>query len=136
MEVNYNSVIKRIAKPLEEGYSPKIILFDFYTYGLPDESSDIDLLIVKKADNNRRIDRFHISPLVLTGDETKERLQAGDDFILTKGKSLYKKKLVRNEEMETETRAFEKYRLLQKHPMKRETPTSMKWNSSPREQTQ
>ncbi len=110
MKVNIDLVIKNIVELLVKKYSPiKIILFGSYAYGIPDEESDIDLLIIKEADNKRRVDRFvevkriifdseirvPVSPLVLTDDEVKERLEAGDDFIeeiLKKGILLYERK--------------------------------------------
>jgi len=103
------AIIKEIVEILTEKYKPeKIILFGSYAYGNPTEDSDIDLLIIKETDKKRRVDRFvevkriifnpkiriPISPLVLTKDEIKERLEMGDDFIeeiLTKGKVLYER---------------------------------------------
>jgi len=103
------AIIKEIVGILTEKYKPeKIILFGSYAYGNPTEDSDIDLLIIKETDKKRRVDRFvevkriifnpkiriPISPLVLTKEEIKERLEMGDDFIeeiLTKGKVLYER---------------------------------------------
>ena len=103
------AIIKEIVEILTEKYKPeKIILFGSYAYGNPTEDSDIDLLIIKETDKKRRVDRFvevkriifnpkiriPISPLVLTKEEIKERLEMGDDFIeeiLTKGKVLYER---------------------------------------------
>lgn len=107
--VEVNSIIKKIIYTLIEKYHPvKIILFGSYAYGVPDEDSDFDLLIIKNTDKKRRVDRFvevkrlifnpeikiPISPIVLTNDEVNERLKMGDDFleeILTKGKVLYER---------------------------------------------
>jgi predicted nucleotidyltransferase len=107
--VEANSIIKKIIDTLVEKYHPvKIILFGSYVYGIPDEDSDFDLLIIKDTDKKRRVDRFvevkrlifdpeikiPVSPIVLTNDEVKERLNMGDDFleeILTKGKVLYER---------------------------------------------
>jgi predicted nucleotidyltransferase len=107
--VEANSIIKKITDTLVEKYHPvKIILFGSYAYGIADEDSDLDLLIIKDTDKKRRIDRFvevkrlifdpenkiPVSPIVLTNDEVKERLNMGDDFleeILTKGKVLYER---------------------------------------------
>jgi len=103
------AIIKEIVEILTEKYKPeKIIFFGSYAYGNPTEDSDIDLLIIKETDKKRRVDRFvevkriifnpkiriPISPLVLTKEEIKERLEMGDDFIeeiLTKGKVLYER---------------------------------------------
>lgn len=102
-------IIKEIVKVLAEKYQPeKVILFGSYAYGNQTEDSDIDLLIIKNTDKKRRVDRFvevkqiifnpefniPVSPLVLTVDEVKGRIESGDDFIeeiLTKGKVLYEK---------------------------------------------
>jgi len=107
--VEVNSIIKKIIDTLVEKYHPvKIIIFGSYAYGIPDEDSDFDLLIIKDTDKKRRVDRFvevkrlifdpeikiTVSPIVLTNDEVKERLNMGDDFleeILTKGKTLYER---------------------------------------------
>lgn len=104
-----DSIIKKVVDTLVEEYKPdKIILFGSYAYGTYTEDSDIDILIIKKTDKKRRVDRFvevkrliydpgnkiPVSPLVLTDAEIKERLKIGDDFIeeiLTKGKVLYEK---------------------------------------------
>ena len=107
--VEVNSIIKKIIDTLVEKYHPnKIVIFGSYAYGIPDEDSDFDLLIIKDTDKKRRVDRFvevkrlifdpeikiPVSPIVLTNDEVKERLNMGDDFleeILTKGKVLYER---------------------------------------------
>jgi len=107
--VEVNSIIKKIVDTLVEKYHPdKIVLFGSYAYGISDEDSDFDLLIIKDTDKKRRADRFvevkslifnpeitiPVSPIVLTNDEVKERLNMGDDFleeILTKGKVLYER---------------------------------------------
>jgi len=94
--VDANSIIKKIIDTLIEKYHPtKIVLFGSYVYGIADEDSDIDLLIIKDTDKERRVDRFvevkrlifdpeikiPVSPLVLTNSEVKERLSMGDDFL-------------------------------------------------------
>lgn len=107
--VEVNSIIKKIIDTLVKKYHPvKIVLFGSYAYGIPDEDSDFDLLIIKDTDKKRRVDRFvevkrlifdpeikiPVSPIVLTNDEVKERLNMEDDFleeILTKGKVLYER---------------------------------------------
>jgi len=107
--VEVNLIIKKIVDTLVEKYDPdKIVLFGSYAYGISDEDSDLDLLIIKDREKKRRVDRFvevkrlifdleikiPVSPVVLTNDEAKERLDMGDDFleeILTKGKVLYER---------------------------------------------
>ena len=47
-EEQSQAVVARIV----EGYAPdRIILFGSYAYGTPTESSDLDLLVVKEAEN-------------------------------------------------------------------------------------
>ena len=100
------AVIQKIVHSLVAGYTPeKIILFGSYAYGQPDADSDIDLLIIK-ATRERFLERLdtvrrlatgshpHIpfEPIVLTPEEIKQRLKAGDQFvseILQKGEVLY-----------------------------------------------
>lgn len=99
-------VIQTIVQKIVEVYHPeKVILYGSYSYGTPDESSDIDLLIIKET-SERPIDRrvtirkiaspyrkgFAFSPLVLTPTEYQERLKLGDSFfgeINSKGEILY-----------------------------------------------
>ena len=102
--------IEETLQKLVENYNPvKIILFGSYAYGTPTEDSDIDLLIiVEKTDKKRMVDRFvevkriifnpeskiPVSPIVITEEEIKNRLELGDDFIeevLTRGKVLYER---------------------------------------------
>ena len=107
--VEVNLIIKKIVDTLVDKYHPdKIVLFGSYAYGTSDKDSDLDLLIIKDREKKRRVDRFvevkrlifnpetkiPVSPVVLTNDEAKERLDMGDDFleeILTKGKVLYER---------------------------------------------
>lgn len=107
--VEVTLIIKKIVDTLVDKYHPdKIVLFGSYAHGTYDEDSDLDLLIIKDGEKKRRVDRFvevkrlifnpeikiPVSPVVLTNDEAKERLDMGDDFleeILTKGKVLYKR---------------------------------------------
>jgi predicted nucleotidyltransferase len=98
--------IARISRCIVEQYQPeKIILFGSYAYGTPDDSSDVDMLIVKETDE-RPIDRrvtvrriaytphrgLPFSPLVITPRELAQRLEMGDPFyheIMARGKVLY-----------------------------------------------
>ncbi len=99
-------IILKMVERLKRVYQPnKIVLFGSYAYGQPDRDSDIDLLIIKDTPD-RPIDRrvavsrivsdpkrlVPFEPLVLTPQELRERLAAGDLFleeILTKGEVLY-----------------------------------------------
>jgi predicted nucleotidyltransferase len=100
------TIIDDIVKKIVAGYSPqKIILFGSYASGIPNEDSDIDLLIIKETDK-RPIDRWMevkhllrdrrrevpVSPLVYTSKELSDRMSLKDFFIqevLEKGKVLY-----------------------------------------------
>jgi len=100
-------ILFEIVEAIKAKYTPeRIILYGSFAYGVPDENSDIDLLIIKKTPE-RPLDRMalvhHIvdirdssypafSPLVLTPEEVKRRLEIGDQFIqeiLTRGEVLY-----------------------------------------------
>lgn len=100
-------IISNIVEKIKTKYDPeKIILYGSFTYGVPDESSDIDLLIIKETSegpldrmvNVRRIVDIRdssfpaFSPLVLTPQEIEQRLNIGDQFIkeiITRGEVLY-----------------------------------------------
>ena len=99
-------VIDKITKRLIRDYHPKsIILFGSYAYGEPDKDSDIDILVISKtpfsfykrlAEIRRLISDlrkgYPLEPIVLTPDEVKKRLRAGDQFIegiMKEGKVLY-----------------------------------------------
>jgi len=100
-------IIFRIIEDIKNKYDPeKIILYGSFAYGIPDENSDIDLLIIKET-SERPLDRMSLihrivdirdssypafSPIVLTPEEIKQRLEIGDQFIeeiLTRGELLY-----------------------------------------------
>ena len=95
-----------IADKLKERYNPeKIILFGSYAWDLPDEDSDIDLLVIKDTEekpHDRMVNAARIiSPLrkgygvdivVITPEELKSRLEIGDQFlqeIISRGEVLY-----------------------------------------------
>jgi predicted nucleotidyltransferase/alkylated DNA nucleotide flippase Atl1 len=105
-EAKAREMIHPIADKLKEEYNPqKIILFGSYAWGLPDEDSDIDLLIIRDTEekpHNRMVHAARIiSPLrrgyavdilVLTPEELKSRLEIGDQFlqeIISRGEVLY-----------------------------------------------
>ncbi len=86
-------------------YDPeKIVLFGSYAWGGVHEDSDVDLLIIKKTENQfktaRQIDGsifprpFPLDIVVYTPEQIDARKEAGDFFIndiLTNGKVLYEK---------------------------------------------
>jgi uncharacterized protein len=97
-------VIRRYAHAIAEEFHPnKIILFGSYAYGTPNEDSDVDLLVVMPARNERdqavRIQwrlapPFPLDLLVRTPKEMSWRLEEGESFLTTivsQGKVLYEK---------------------------------------------
>lgn len=106
-EKRLERILFEIVEAIKVKYAPeRIILYGSFAYGIPDENSDIDLLIIKKTperplDRRVRVRRIvdirdpsypAFSPLVLTPEEIKRRLEIGDQFIqeiLTKGEVLY-----------------------------------------------
>ncbi|MGB9612625.1 MAG: nucleotidyltransferase domain-containing protein [Candidatus Margulisiibacteriota bacterium] len=97
--------LKLIIQKLKTGYKPeKVILFGSLAHGKITNSSDIDLMIVKKTKKDpwtrlREADRFvdHNFPidiLVYTPKEIKQRIKMGDPFvkdIIEKGEIVYEK---------------------------------------------
>ena len=100
-------ILTQIVKSIKTKYNPeKIILYGSFAYGTPNRNSDIDLFIIKETperpiDRRIRIRRIvdirdssypAFSPIVLTPEEIKRRLEIGDQFIegvLDKGEVLY-----------------------------------------------
>ena len=87
-------------------YNPdKIILFGSYAYGVPDENSDIDLLIIKDTEKTRPERGIEVRKilsgamvpmdiLIYTNQEIKESLNKKYSFVyqaLSNGKTLYEK---------------------------------------------
>ncbi len=106
-EDRVKKIILQIVEDIKSKYDPeKIILYGSFAYGVADENSDIDLLVIKET-SERPLDRMTLihrivdirdssypgfSPIVLTPDEIKQRLEIGDQFIqeiLTRGEVLY-----------------------------------------------
>ncbi|MBN1250204.1 MAG: nucleotidyltransferase domain-containing protein [Anaerolineae bacterium] len=102
----YDAALQEIIRRLIREYRPeRIILYGSMVSGQVDDDSDIDLLIVKETDQDplsRRVTvrrlvadrtrRMPFSPLVVTPEELRRRLQLGDPFyeqILDQGKVLY-----------------------------------------------
>lgn len=100
-------ILSQIVEDIKNKYNPeKVILYGSFAYGTPDENSDIDLLIIKET-SERPLDRMTFvhrlvdirdssypafSPIVLTSEEIRKRLEIRDQFIeeiLTKGETLY-----------------------------------------------
>ncbi|GAH36989.1 unnamed protein product, partial [marine sediment metagenome] len=79
-------ILSQIVEHIKTKYNPeKIILYGSFAYGVPNEYSDIDLLIIKET-SERPLDRMALvhrivdirdssypafSPIVLTPDEIK-----------------------------------------------------------------
>ncbi|HEX6384554.1 MAG TPA: nucleotidyltransferase domain-containing protein [Anaerolineae bacterium] len=101
-----DQVLQEVVAILHTHYEPdEVILFGSYAYGRPHRDSDLDLFIVKDSPA-RPVDRqifvrrllrkinyqLPLTIIVMTPDETKQRMAIGDQFInevLTKGKVLY-----------------------------------------------
>lgn len=106
-DARLKEILFEIVEGIKTKYNPeKIILYGSFAYGVPDENSDIDLLIIKET-SERPLDRMTLihrivdirdssypalSPIVLTPEEIRQRLKIGDQFIeeiLAKGEVLY-----------------------------------------------
>jgi len=96
------AVIRRFARQVAEQFRPeRIILFGSYAYGTPHADSDVDILVVMPARNQRdQAFKIHwtIRPpfpldiLVRTPKNLNRRLEEGDGFlheIVSRGKVLY-----------------------------------------------
>lgn len=97
--------IRLISDKLKESYNPeKIILFGSYAWGLPDEDSDIDILVkdTEEIPHRRNVNArklvsslrngYGIAILVITPEELKSRLEIDDQFIqeiISRGEVLY-----------------------------------------------
>lgn len=106
-DARLNEILFEIVEDIKTKYNPeKIILYGSFAYGVPDENSDIDLLIIKETSDRPlyRMSLIHrivdirdssypaFSPIVLTPEEIRQRLEIGDQFIqeiLTRGEVLY-----------------------------------------------
>jgi predicted nucleotidyltransferase len=97
-------VIRDFARRVAERFDPdKIILFGSQAYGTPNADSDVDILVIMPARNQRSqaykiglaVDApFPIDLIVRTPETLKWRLEEGDSFlreITSKGKVLYEK---------------------------------------------
>ncbi len=97
-------MIRRFARQVAERFRPdKIILFGSYAYGMPHADSDVDLLVIMPARNERdqafKIRcavpaQFPMDLLVFKPQHVQWRLAERESFlteIMTKGKILYEK---------------------------------------------
>jgi predicted nucleotidyltransferase len=100
----YETSISKIKDKIVQEIKPeKIILFGSYAWGEPTEDSDVDLFIIQKSKEPRRIRQKELRRklwgsdvpmdlLVYTPEEIEKRLEIDDPFILhilNKGKVLY-----------------------------------------------
>ena len=98
------AVIRRFAREVVERFRPeKVILFGSYAYGTPHADSDVDILVIMPARNQRSQSYkirlafsapFALDLLVRTPEEMRWRLREGDLFhteIVSKGKILHEK---------------------------------------------
>src|SRR5437867_12118017 len=95
--------LQQVTEQIATRFEPqKVILFGSHAYGMPDQDSDVDLLVVMES-NLRSIEQaveirkavdfpFPTDLLVRTPRQIAERLKAGDQFlreVISKGKVLY-----------------------------------------------
>jgi len=105
-KVAINEILREVRDRIVQSFSPmRIVLFGSYASGIPDQDSDLDLLVVmesnespiKRAVRVSKIFRDRKLPMdiiVRTPREIKSRLDIGDFFIkeiLEKGKILYER---------------------------------------------
>src|SRR5713226_8988371 len=96
--------IRRYARAIADRFHPdKIILFGSFAYGNPNADSDVDLLVIMPARNQRSqaykirlalSAPFPLDLLVRTPETMSWRIEEGDSFlreIMAKGKILYEK---------------------------------------------
>jgi predicted nucleotidyltransferase len=95
--------IQELTQRIVSRYHPlRIVLFGSYAYGIPDEHSDVDLLVVMQAMENRPRQAgeircavhggFPFDMIVHSEQSLRDRIQKEDSFLLevvSKGKLLY-----------------------------------------------
>lgn len=95
--------IQALCNGIVEGFHPeKVVLFGSYAYGVPDEGSDVDLLVIRHfegksprvaAEMMTRIrPDFPVDILVRNQQTVQSRLALGDTFmreVMERGKVLY-----------------------------------------------
>ena len=98
-----NAKIKDLCRQIVEGFNPqKVILFGSHAYGVPNEDSDVDLLVVMPFEcrsveqaikiRQRIYPEIPLDLLARTPAQIRERLELGDFFIkdiIERGKILY-----------------------------------------------
>ena len=105
---NTTKIFAEIKKTLKPFGVKKIILFGSYAYGIPNDSSDIDLLVIKNIPENEirklrlelkkalwlKIGKYNLPFDLLVDNEEriKKRIEMGDMFykeIYSNGKVIY-----------------------------------------------
>jgi predicted nucleotidyltransferase len=106
MDSTLENELEKVTQKIIDAFNPlKIILFGSQAYGLSNQDSDVDILIVMES-NERPTERatrvsrllrprpFPMDILVRTPEEIHRRLTIGDHFIediLRQGKILYER---------------------------------------------
>lgn len=99
------SSVEEVSKRIAQQFDPeRIVLFGSHAYGLPDEDSDVDLLVVlpfegkgfrKALEIIRAVSpTFPIDLIARTPDDTARRYREGDPLIreaLDRGRTLYER---------------------------------------------
>ena len=98
-----NAKIKDLCRQIVENFNPqKVILFGSHAYGVPNEDSDVDLLVVMPYEGREVYQAIEIRKkiktsvpldlLVRTAEQVRTRIEMEDFFmrdIVSKGKVLY-----------------------------------------------
>jgi len=98
--------IAELSRQIAAGFQPeKIILFGSYAYGIPDNDSDVDLLVILSFQGkpfrksleilNKTNPKFPVDLIARKPDEAMKRYAEGDPLIreaLNKGKILYEQR--------------------------------------------
>lgn len=105
-KISIEAQLQKITENLVRKFQPeKVVLFGSWAYGQPGPDSDVDLLVVKEADDIRRLRReidgsifprpFPIDLIVYTPEQLEQARNERDFFIteiLTKGQFLYERR--------------------------------------------
>lgn len=104
-----NKYLQQIVQRVTQSLHPvAIVLFGSHAYGIPNDDSDWDILVVTKTEKSyreriRQMDELFLDRtqpmdfVVRTPKEIKERIQKGDFFleeIMNKGKVLYGRRTI------------------------------------------
>ncbi len=104
--MNVKSEIKRLCNEIVKNFQPqRVVLFGSFAYGVPNENSDIDLLVVMPYVGNELEQMlkirmsirssYPIDVLVKTPSQLQQRVEMGDLFIkdiVENGQLLYETK--------------------------------------------